>query len=92
MEDAFAVDNRDGAGVCNGCKSNGNGGYCVLSCNKFNTPLFCDKDHPQDIFEENGGRSTYNHLVNAILHNPRAKVMYFSRLRTLVDKYLHGGE
>lgn len=24
-------------------------GYCVLTCEQFNSPLFCDKDHPQDV-------------------------------------------
>ena len=52
---------------------------------------FCDKDHPQDIFWESDGRSTYNHLVNAVLRNPKTKLMYFTRLKTLLDKYLHGG-
>jgi hypothetical protein len=56
MEDTFAVDHRDGTGVCDGCKSDGGGGYCVLSCNTFNTPMFCDKDHPQDRFQQNDGR------------------------------------
>ena len=21
--------------------------YCILSCDAFNSPLFCDRDHPQ---------------------------------------------
>lgn len=23
--------------------------YCVLACERFNTPLYCDRDHPQDL-------------------------------------------
>ena len=52
---------------------------------------FCDKDHPQDLFSESDGRSTYNHLVNAVLTNPNTKLMYMMRVRTLLNKYLHGG-
>ena len=24
-------------------------GYCVLTCEQFNSPLFCDRNHPQDV-------------------------------------------
>lgn len=24
-------------------------GYCVLTCKQFNSPLFCDRNHPQDV-------------------------------------------
>lgn len=23
--------------------------YCILACERFNTPLYCDRNHPQDI-------------------------------------------
>ena len=66
MEDSFATDYRNKAGRCDD-----DGGdpcdwarYCVQSCEKWNSPFFCDRDHPQDIFTESDGRSTWNHLVN----------------------------
>ena len=50
-EDAFAGDYRDGVALCDPKKCSANStAYCILSCEKFNSPLFCDKDHPQDIF------------------------------------------
>lgn len=52
MEDAFAGDLKDGEGSCpaeSACSANrpDGGGYCILSCNKFNTPLFCSSNFPQ---------------------------------------------
>jgi hypothetical protein len=50
VEDAFAVDHKDGEGLCpaQACGTGGDsGGYCILSCNQFNTPLFCSRAYPQ---------------------------------------------
>ncbi|CAG9462414.1 unnamed protein product [Pedinophyceae sp. YPF-701] len=31
--------------------------YCVLACDQWNSPLYCDSDHPQDIFLERAARA-----------------------------------
>ena len=51
VEDAFGADHREGVELCDPKKCSANStAYCILSCEKFNSPLFCDKDHPQDVF------------------------------------------
>lgn len=85
MEDAFATDYRSRDARCdaNGatsCRAD-RGTYCVLSCEWWNSPFFCDAEHPQDIFTESDGRSTWNHLVNAVLKTPTSRAAYFRELR-----------
>ena len=85
MEDAFATDYRSRDARCdaNGatsCRAD-RGTYCVLSCEWWNSPFFCDAEHPQDIFTESDGRSTWNHLVNAMLKVPSSRAAYFRELR-----------
>ena len=85
MEDAFATDYRSRDARCdaNGatsCRAD-RGTYCVLSCEWWNSPFFCDANHPQDIFTESDGRSTWNHLVNAVLKLPSSRAAYFRELR-----------
>lgn len=94
LEDTFPVDYRDGIKTCDAATqcSADKTDYCLLTCDKFNSVFFCDKDHPQDIFvsdrpgEESG--STYNVMVDAVLSSPRTRAMYLRRLRTLMDLYL----
>ena len=50
-----------------------------------------DRDHPQDLFEKNDGKSTWNHLINAVLRFEPTQQMYLARLRTLLDNYLASG-
>ena len=52
--------------------------YGVKKCA---SPFFCDAEHPQDIFTESDGRSTWNHLVNAMLKVPSSRAAYFRELR-----------
>jgi len=59
------------------------GTYCVMSCQSWNSPLFCDKDHPQDVFSDNDGRSTWNHLVNAVLADGGARTQYLAQVRAV---------
>ena len=63
----------------------GTGTYCVMSCEWWSSPLYCDKDHPQDIFSDSDGRSTWNHLVNAVLADGAeggARSKYFTQVST----------
>jgi hypothetical protein len=93
VEDAFPGDRRYGVDLCNPdeCTAKSTS-YCILSCEKFNSPLYCDSNHPQDIFIGNSAvqdpKSTYNVLVDVILSAPSLREMYFTRLRTLMDKIL----
>ncbi|KAK3274593.1 hypothetical protein CYMTET_17231 [Cymbomonas tetramitiformis] len=48
-------------------------------------------DQSQDIFNETDGRSTWNHLVNAVLKYPTLRADYLERLRDLQDRYLTSG-
>jgi hypothetical protein len=95
MEDAFATDYRDRDGRCdaNGrepCRGD-SGTYCVMSCEWWNSPYFCDENHPQDIFTESDGRSTWNHLVNAVLKDGGARDAYARELqRALTTLHLSG--
>ncbi|CAL6426347.1 unnamed protein product [Bathycoccus prasinos] len=69
LEDALPADNRYGLALCpkRDCSPKSTR-YCVLTCEKFNSPLYCDSEHPQDIFYSEGiaqeAKSTYNELVN----------------------------
>lgn len=70
--DTFATDNR---GNGRNCAAEGNPcgntpTYCILSCEAFNSPYACDSSHPQDTFPESDGRSSYNHLVDAVFKKP----------------------
>jgi hypothetical protein len=93
LEDALPADNRYGLALCpkRDCSPKSTR-YCVLTCEKFNSPLYCDSEHPQDIFYSEGiaqeAKSTYNELVNVILKTNRTRVMYFARLRTLMNDIL----
>ncbi|KAK3283244.1 hypothetical protein CYMTET_9052 [Cymbomonas tetramitiformis] len=92
LEDVFPTDYREGTGMCEetDCAANSTK-YCVLTCPKFNSPFFCDRNHPQDIFEASAGmnpRATYNHLFDAMMDMPSTRAMYLRRLRTLMDTYL----
>ena len=83
LKDAFAMDERSapgggprsGAGNCSaaGAPCGRGGSYCILSCSSFNSPLFCDRSHPQDIFvpDTSDAASTWNHLVDAVLSSAR---------------------
>ena len=93
LEDALPADNRYGLALCpkRDCSPKSTR-YCVLTCEKFNSPLYCDSEHPQDIFYSEGiaqeAKSTYNELVNVILKTDRTRAMYFARLRTLMNDIL----
>ncbi len=63
--------------------------YCILSCDAFNSPFYCDASHPQDIFPESDGRSTYNHLVDAVLRSPGPRAAYLAKLRHIMDTCAH---
>jgi hypothetical protein len=65
--------------------------YCVQSCEKWNSPFFCDRDHPQDIFAESEGRSTWNHLVNAVLVDGGARTAYFRELKNAMESLHDSG-
>ena len=59
MEDSFAVDYRERTGRCDddgaeACRLD-SGTYCIMSCEWWNSPFFCDENHPQDVFEESDG-------------------------------------
>ena len=85
MEDAFATDYRNSEGRCDAggataCRTDSDT-YCVQSCEWWNSPFFCDAQHPQDIFHESDGRSTWNHLVNAVLVDGGARTGYLRELK-----------
>ena len=93
MEDSFATDYRNKAGRCDD-----DGGdacdwaqYCVQSCWKWNSPFFCDRDHPQDIFTESDGRSTRNHLVNGVLTDVDSRTAYLRELKRATESLHHSG-
>ena len=95
VEDAFPGDKRYGTGLCAPSEcSPSSTAYCILSCEKFNSPLYCDRNHPQDIFyadpnsPEQDPRSTYNVLIDVLLAYWPTKEMYLTRLRTLMDEIL----
>ena len=95
VEDAFPGDKRYGTGLCSPSEcSPSSTAYCILSCEKFNSPLYCDRNHPQDIFyadpnsPEQDPRSTYNVLIDVLLAYWPTKEMYLTRLRTLMDEIL----
>lgn len=93
LEDAFGTDYRSRAGRCDdggrkACRLDA-GTYCVQSCEWWNSPFFCDRDHPQDVFTESGGRETWNHLVDAMLKDPGAKTAYFREIKRAMA-LLHG--
>jgi len=87
VEDAFATDSRKGYRNCSAegwaCRDP----YCYLSCAETNSIFMCDRTHPQDSFE----RSTFNHMVDAVIHYPVTKAEYFTRLREVTDKYSKSG-
>ena len=95
VEDIFPSDKRYGTSLCkpSECAATANL-YCILSCEKFNSPLYCDRNHPQDIFYWDGSRpeqdprSTYNVLIDVMLSVWPVKEMYLTRLRTLMDQIL----
>jgi len=93
LKDSFATDNRGDGRSCaaEGKPCSHQPTYCILSCEAFNSPLFCDAAHPQDTFPESDGRSTYNHLVDAVLKNPAWRAAYFLKLRYVMDTYLSSG-
>ena len=93
LKDTFATDNR---GDGRNCAAEGNPcsntpSYCILSCEAFNSPAFCDAGHPQDTFPESDGRSTYNHLVNAVFNDKAWRTAYYRQLRYIMDNYLSTG-
>ena len=93
LKDTFATDNR---GDGRNCAAEGNPcsntpSYCILSCEAFNSPAFCDGGHPQDTFPESDGRSTYNHLVDAVLKDKAWRTAYYKTLRYIMDNYLSTG-
>ena len=93
LKDAFATDNR---GSGRNCTAEGNPcgntpTYCILSCEAFNSPLACDASHPQDTFPESDGRSSYNHLVDAVLKSPAWRAAYFRKLWSVMETYLASG-
>lgn len=92
VEDAFPGDRRYGVELCNPneCSAKSTS-YCILSCEKFNSPLYCDRNHPQDIFLGSGvqdPKSTYNVLVDVLLTLSPTKEMFLCRLRTIMDEIL----
>jgi hypothetical protein len=93
MKDAFATDNRGNGRDCAalGTPCANAESYCLLSCPDFNSIFFCDAAHPQDTFPESDGRSTYNHLVDAVLRNATLRAQYLAKLRWIADTYLSTG-
>jgi len=93
LKDAFASDNRGSGRDCAalGAPCSNAETYCLLSCDAFNSPFFCDALHPQDTFPESDGRSTFNHLVDAVLKDPAARALYLAKLRAVMDTYLSAG-
>ncbi len=63
----------------------------MQTCEWWNSVFYCDKDHPQDIFTESDGRSTWNHLVNAVLKVPGARAAYFREIKRATS-LLHDDE
>ena len=63
----------------------------MQSCWKWNSPFFCDRDHPQDIFTESDGRSTWNHLVNGVLVDVDSRTAYFRELKRATESLHHSG-
>lgn len=63
----------------------------MQSCEWWNSPFFCDADHPQDIFQESGGRTTWNHLVNAVLTDGGARAEYLREVKRLLDRLHYSG-
>jgi len=94
LEDIFPGDRRYGTDTCDPSECSAQStSYCVMSCEKFNSPLYCDRNHPQDIFapyenEAQNPKTTYNVLVDVILAVPSTRTMFFTRLRTLMDEIL----
>lgn len=92
LEDAFPGDRRYGVNFCDASECSARStAYCILSCEKFNSPLYCDRNHPQDIFIGEGvqdPKSTYNVLVDVLLSVKSTREMYFARLRTMMDEIL----
>jgi hypothetical protein len=89
VEDAFATDFRSNH-LPRSCAAQGwacRDAGCLLSCGEYNSISLCDRTHPQDAIE----RSTYNHLVDGILHNPPLRARYLARLRQLTDLYSNSG-
>jgi len=93
LKDAFATDNRGNGRDCAalGTPCSNAESYCILSCPDFNSIFFCDAMHPQDTFPESDGRSTYNHLVDAVLRNATLRAAYLAKLRWVADTYLSTG-
>ena len=93
MKDSFATDNRGNGRDCAalGTPCSNAESYCLLSCPDFNSIFFCDSSHPQDTFPESDGRSTYNHLVDAVLRNATLRAQYLAKLRWIADTYLSTG-
>jgi len=86
LDQAFATDYTDGTDSCGGCGSI-DSTYCRLTCDSWNSPLFCDADHPQDVFTDGDGRSTYNHLIDAILKNPSMRQEYLGLVNEFANTY-----
>ena len=76
LEDSFPVDYRDGIKTCDAatqCAANETD-YCLLTCDKFNSVFFCDRNHPQDIFVSDkpgeDSKSTYNVMAGcSVVHS-----------------------
>ena len=92
LEDAFPSDRRYGVHFCDPSECSAKStAYCILSCEKFSSPLYCDRNHPQDIFIGEGvqdPKSTYNVLIDVLLSVKETREMYFTRLRTQMDEIL----
>ena len=78
------------AGGATACRANSET-YCVQSCEWWNSPFFCDANHPQDIFHEGDGRSTWNHLVNAVLVSGEARTDYLREVKRLLHHLHYSG-
>ena len=90
LEDSMSTDYRSGTKRCNTCDLAA-GTYCILTCEWWNSPVYCDARHPQDVFEKNGGRSTYNHLVDKILSHTRTRALYFAKLKEFTATFHTSG-
>jgi hypothetical protein len=69
--------------------------YCLLTCDKFNHPFFCDRNHPQDIFQSANPESTRGtvralHLTLCALRRPAYPLTQFvrSQWNHLIDAIL----
>ena len=87
LEDAFATDDREGKRDCEAEGASCRDDYCYLSCPKNFGLFLCDRAHPQDAFE----KTTYTHLVDAVLYTPPMRKLYLDVVRSVLANYSESG-